>query len=231
MATSYLRTPAKQRRDLRVLQFVKTLLVQQTPNVTAWCKAVEVFLAGRGYTFAGKDNLRRRFNNAYHWYCMLVINNNDHEERELPLNYLHTHCPLCFVDCIVCVDAWFTQKHSKNPRGAEGDDPPNPITSIEDVVEEGMCVPVSVLDGCGQSFIAADERQEKVSTQSFADTGLMALLCRHDRVLWLVNLTSAREKQHYALALLKQFIAHIPNDMRLSSSEAGCGPWTASLWM
>jgi hypothetical protein len=40
--------------DLRVLQFVKTLFVRQTPNVTAWCKAVEVFLAGRGYTFAGK---------------------------------------------------------------------------------------------------------------------------------------------------------------------------------
>ncbi|KAF8834446.1 hypothetical protein BDN67DRAFT_1016497 [Paxillus ammoniavirescens] len=151
------------------------------------------------------------------------------------------------VDCIVCVDACFTQKRSKNPGGAEGDDPPNPITSffvptevvdemeslaeqcrtqghsgrvvapdgIEDVVEEGMHVPVSVLDGCRQSFIAGDERQEKASTQFFADTGLMALLCRHDHVLWLVNLTSAREKQHYALALLKQFIAHIPDDMRV----------------
>ncbi|KAF8835022.1 hypothetical protein BDN67DRAFT_868311, partial [Paxillus ammoniavirescens] len=54
--------------DLRVLQFVKTLFVRQTPNVTAWCEVVEVFLASHGYTFVGKDNLRRRFNNAYHWY-------------------------------------------------------------------------------------------------------------------------------------------------------------------
>ncbi|KAF8835021.1 hypothetical protein BDN67DRAFT_913722, partial [Paxillus ammoniavirescens] len=131
------------------------------------------------------------------------------EERELPSDYLRAHCPLCFggndwqkarspdqsFDCIVCMDACFTQKHLKNPHGAEGDDPPNPITlffvptevvdeleslteqchsgrvvapdGIEDVVEEGMCVPVSVLDGCGQSFIAADERQEKASTQFF----------------------------------------------------------------
>jgi hypothetical protein len=93
----------------------------------------------------------------------------------------------------------------------------------KDLVEEGMCVPVSVLDGCGQLFIAADEMREKASTQFFTDTGLMALLCRHDRVLWLVNLTSAGEKQHYALALLKQFITHIPNDMRVGFLyDIGC---------
>ncbi|KAF8833999.1 hypothetical protein BDN67DRAFT_985641, partial [Paxillus ammoniavirescens] len=150
--------------DLRVLQFVKTLFMQQTPNMTAWCEAVEVFLAGRGYTFAGKQ-------------CR-------------------------------------TRGHSGRVVALDG---------IEDVVEEGMRVPVSVLDGCGQSFIAADERRKKASTQFFADTGLMALLCRHDRVLWLVNLTSAREKQHYALALLKQFIAHIPNDMRVGFLyDIGC---------
>ncbi|KAF8832986.1 hypothetical protein BDN67DRAFT_917799, partial [Paxillus ammoniavirescens] len=135
------------------------------------------------------------------------------EEHKLPSDYLRARCPLCFggndwrkaqspdqlVDCIVCVDACFTQKRLKNPRGAEGDDPPNPITSffvptevvdemeslaekchtrghsgrviapdgIEDVVEEGMRVPVSVPDGCRQSFIAADERWEKASTQFF----------------------------------------------------------------
>ncbi|KIJ10415.1 hypothetical protein PAXINDRAFT_16570 [Paxillus involutus ATCC 200175] len=288
--------------DLRVLQFVKTLFVRQTPNVTAWCEAVEVFLAGCGYTFAGKDNLRRQFNNAYHWYCVLVIQNDDHvsamisvarptarpqEEHKQPSDYLRARCPLCFggndwrqarspdqlcieqspciivanmasrVDCIICMDACFTKKRSKNPCGAEGDDPPNPITSFfvptevvdkmeslaeqcctrghngtgrvvvpdgnDDLVEEGMHVPVSVLDGCGQSFIAADERWKKASTQFFADTGLMALLCRHDRVLWLVNLTSAGEKQHYVLALLKQFITHIPNDMRVGFLyDIGC---------
>ncbi|KAF8832984.1 hypothetical protein BDN67DRAFT_874954, partial [Paxillus ammoniavirescens] len=41
------------------------------------------------------------------------------------------------------------------------------------------------------------------------------LLCRHDRVLWLVNMTSASEKQHYALALIQQLTEHLPNDMRV----------------
>ncbi|KIM61409.1 hypothetical protein SCLCIDRAFT_58186, partial [Scleroderma citrinum Foug A] len=41
----------------------------------------------------------------------------------------------------------------------------------------------------------------------------MALLCRHDHVLWLVNMTSAGEKQHYALVLVKYLFDHLPATM------------------
>ncbi|KIJ65315.1 hypothetical protein HYDPIDRAFT_67719, partial [Hydnomerulius pinastri MD-312] len=147
------------------------------------------------------------------------------EDNGQPSEYLRKRCPLCFgakdwrrqragdvkIDCIVCIDANFTQKRSKNPWGAQGQDPSNPtrsffisiheVTSMEahsdqcrsrgrerqrrpvnamddeDVVEEGMRIPVSVLKGCGESFTAADERREKASTQFFADTRLMAMLC------------------------------------------------------
>ncbi|KAF8833026.1 hypothetical protein BDN67DRAFT_992900 [Paxillus ammoniavirescens] len=86
-----------------------------------------------------------------------------------------------------------------------------------------MRVPASVLDGCGESFVAADEKREKASTHFFADTGLMALLCQHDCVLWLVNMTSAGEKQHYALALIQQLTEHLPNDMRVGLLyDIGC---------
>ncbi|KAF7343619.1 hypothetical protein MSAN_01982500 [Mycena sanguinolenta] len=57
-----------------------------------------------------------------------------------------------------------------------------------DGFEGDMKVPRSVLDECKSSFKAADEKREKASTQFFDDTGIMALLCRHDRVLWLVNM-------------------------------------------
>ncbi|KDR74566.1 hypothetical protein GALMADRAFT_49841, partial [Galerina marginata CBS 339.88] len=86
-----------------------------------------------------------------------------------------------------------------------------------------MRVPVSVLDGCNESFISADERRAKASTLFFADTGLMGLLCRHDRVLWLVNMTSAGEKQHYALSLLNKLFEHIPATMRIGVLyDIGC---------
>ncbi|KAG1730468.1 hypothetical protein EDB19DRAFT_1897065 [Suillus lakei] len=161
-----------------------------------------------------------------------------------PSEYLHSRCLLCFggntcheadarsiPDIIVCIDACFTQKRLTNPCSASSIDPPNltptfflsnnDVKVMEDFVnscrrercrtqasraeeeedryEEGMRVPVQVL------FF-------------FTDTGLMALLCRHDHVLWLANLTSAGEKQHYALALLDQFCRkwNLLNDNTLS---------------
>ncbi|KAJ7687025.1 hypothetical protein B0H17DRAFT_1203874 [Mycena rosella] len=57
-----------------------------------------------------------------------------------------------------------------------------------------LLLPRSVLDGCEASFKAADEKREKASTEFFEDTAIMGLLCRHDRVLWLVNMHSAGEK-------------------------------------
>ncbi|KDR74548.1 hypothetical protein GALMADRAFT_70781 [Galerina marginata CBS 339.88] len=95
--------------------------------------------------------------------------------------------------------------------------------SAEPDYEPGMRVPTSVLDGCNDSFLAADEKRMKASTLFFADTGLMALLCRHDRVLWLVNMTSAGEKQHYALTLIMKLYEHIPESMRIGLLyDIGC---------
>ncbi|KAI5989530.1 hypothetical protein EDD15DRAFT_2171326, partial [Pisolithus albus] len=256
--------------DLRVLEFMRRLFVRLTPNTTAWCEALESFLDAQGYQLKSKDNLRRRFSNAYHWYTVLTIHAEDHitglvhppqvseqqGARLQPSDYLCARCPLCFggdgsqranadqedLDCIVCLDACFTQKRTKNPRNSATHDPPNPISTVfipesevkamelfiekqrslppshhdsshkpqGDSFEDGMRVPMSVLDGCGDSFHAADEKRKKASTNFFADTGLMALLCRHDHVLWLVNMTSAGEKQHYALVLLKYLFEHLP---------------------
>ena len=86
----------------------------------------------------------------------------------------------------------------------------DPARDDDDFVEVGLQVPVSVLNSCNNSFVAADEKRQKASTQYFDDTGLMALLCRHDRVLWLVNMKSAGEKQHYALALVAELFKNLP---------------------
>jgi hypothetical protein len=37
-----------------------------------------------------------------------------------------------------------------------------PAIEIEDGYEKGMRIPTSVLEGCSESFIAADEKREKV---------------------------------------------------------------------
>ncbi|KAI6097143.1 hypothetical protein EV401DRAFT_2062187 [Pisolithus croceorrhizus] len=86
----------------------------------------------------------------------------------------------------------------------------------EDEYELGMRIPTSVLKSCNESFTAADEKHQKASTQFFSDTGVMALLCHHDHVIHLANMTSAGEKQHYALALIKSLFSHLPDDFILA---------------
>ncbi|EIN07693.1 hypothetical protein PUNSTDRAFT_36730, partial [Punctularia strigosozonata HHB-11173 SS5] len=96
---------------------------------------------------------------------------------------------------------------------------PDPTSGKDATTEPDKCegplqVPNSVLDGCEASFKAADERREKASTTFFDDTGLVALLCRHDCTLWVANMTSAGERQHYALALINKLFQHIPVSWR-----------------
>lgn len=71
-------------------------------------------------------------------------------------------------------------------------------------------VPKSVLDDCESAFKAANSRRAKSSIQFSDDTGLMALVCRHDIVLWLVNMRSAGEKQHYVIVLVETLFQHLP---------------------
>src|SRR5882762_10314577 len=115
------------------------------------------------------------------------------------------------------MEEYVAARHSQRPsQGSRQDD-------AEDTVEHGMRVPTSVLDGCGESFKAADEKREKASTQYFSDTRLMALLCRHDRVLWIVNMTHAGKRRHYALALINKLFQHIPPQMTVGLLyDIGC---------
>ncbi|KAF9507058.1 hypothetical protein BS47DRAFT_1423787, partial [Hydnum rufescens UP504] len=85
----------------------------------------------------------------------------------------------------------------------------------DDKCEPGMPIPNSCADLCGESFIAADSDRVKASTAYFSDTGMMAILCRHDIVLFWANMWTAGEKQFFALALLAAIMAELPSDWTL----------------
>jgi len=152
------------------------------------------------------------------------------------------------ADVHVCLDACFTQKRRQStcdpvyihpesvflPETVIKDmedavaarRPPRPKATPQDTLdgfEAGMRIPLSVLRECTESFTAADEKRQKANTQFFSDTGIMALLCRHDRVLWLANMTSAGEKQHYALALLQTLFQNLPASTTVGALyDIGC---------
>jgi Kyakuja-Dileera-Zisupton transposase len=132
----------------------------------------------------------------------------------------HTHPETVFVskDSVSAMEEYVDSVRPQKDRNQKGRESHKP-----DGFEKGMRVPTSVLDECGESFLAADEKRQKASTQLYSDTGLMALLCRHDRVLWLANMTSPGERQHYALVLLQTLFEHLPHNMRVGLLyDIGC---------
>ncbi|KAF8436868.1 hypothetical protein L210DRAFT_961007 [Boletus edulis BED1] len=217
-------------------------------------QSVEAFLKTRPFASSSVNQLRHRYGNALHWYCYLQQMAST-LSVDGPSEYLRSHCPLCFgndqcydeafvMDCIVCLDACFTQKRRHSPRDAEHHHP-NSVLLSEDKVQKaeelvtrccqshvhsspeglvpGMQVSPSILQECHDSFKAADEQRAKASTQFFSDTGLMALLCHHDIVLWMVIMTSPGERQYYALALLSELLENLPKTTRVGCLyDIGC---------
>ncbi|KAF9510272.1 hypothetical protein BS47DRAFT_1300358, partial [Hydnum rufescens UP504] len=93
----------------------------------------------------------------------------------------------------------------------------------DDTVEPGLHAPNSTYDACRQSFIAADEDRVKASTQYFEDTGVIALLCRHDIPLAVASMWTAGEKQFYVFALLDTVLKHVPSHWRIGALyDIGC---------
>src|SRR5258708_11836422 len=87
----------------------------------------------------------------------------------------------------------------------------------------GLKVVVSVYDACKDSFVAADEQQEKASKKYFKDTGLMASVCRHGIPLFHVSLWTPGEQQFYAFALLSMLLEHLPNSWKVGCLyDIGC---------
>jgi len=144
------------------------------------------------------------------------------------------HCETIFIDPeeVATMEEFVeTVRPPRPPRGQSGRGESSTHQAAENSVrpevdtdfEPGLRVPESVLNECKESFVAADSNRVKASTLFFSDTGLMALLCRHDRVLWLVNMTSAGEKQHYVLCLLQKLFQHLPPKMRIGLLyDIGC---------
>ncbi|KAJ6526368.1 hypothetical protein B0H19DRAFT_970540 [Mycena capillaripes] len=140
-------------------------------------------------------------------------------------------------------DAKATDAYVNGTRGSFGPAEPRSkksktkMPSAAEETEDGyehpdLLLPRSVLDACEASFKAADEKRAKASTDFFDDTGLMALLCRHDRVLWLVNMQTRGEQQYYVIVLLKTLFQHLPRDIALGvlydiacTLERSCRKW------
>jgi len=72
-------------------------------------------------------------------------------------------------------------------------------------------VPDEAIDACEKSYEAADGNKAKADLGTFDDTGLMALICRHDIPLFFANIDTPGEQQKYAVALLEHVFGLLPS--------------------
>ncbi|TFK54454.1 hypothetical protein OE88DRAFT_1624486 [Heliocybe sulcata] len=151
---------------------------------------------------------------------------------------LQRRCPACFsgmtfgrsehegYDIQLPVDGNFSQRHLRSA----GDSPwfyePEYFISKVQVDSMGALidaqrkkppsrsyvpkVPNEAVDSCERGHDAADEHKTKTNKDIFDDTGVMALVCRHDVPIFLANIDTPGEQQKYALALISHLFAYLP---------------------
>lgn len=108
-------------------------------------------------------------------------------------------------DQVDLMDAWIATAHKK---------PPCSYTSE---------VPETALDKCEKSYKAADEKKEKMHGTKFDDTGLMALVCCHDIILFLVNVDTPGEQQKYCITLIDHLFTQLPQQAMVAVYyDIGC---------
>ena len=141
-------------------------------------------------------------------------------------------------DIHVAIDATFSQRHN----AAAGDSPwlyePKYFISKDAVDSVGArisaarsnpprtyksSVPDTALDECEKSYEAANEKKDKSIGCKFDDTGLTALVCRHDVVLFLANVDTAGEQQKYSVALIEHLYSQLPEQATVAVFyDIGC---------
>ena len=72
-------------------------------------------------------------------------------------------------------------------------------------------VPDTAINECQDSHEAANGQKEKMSGEQFNDRGLMSIVCRHDILLFFVNIDSPGEQQKYAVVLVEHLYNFLPD--------------------
>lgn len=84
-------------------------------------------------------------------------------------------------------------------------------------------VPDIVIDDDENSYEAARGSNQKGRMDRNDETGLMALLCRHDIPLFLASINTPGEEQKYSIALIEHIFSFLPVNTTVSVLyDVGC---------
>ncbi|KAG6824273.1 hypothetical protein H0H92_007384 [Tricholoma furcatifolium] len=155
---------------------------------------------------------------------------------------LQRRCPACFGgnqfgrpfseggDVHVCVDGNFNHRHLKSSgSGPKFYEPEYMLAKLEvDAVGNRIDevrrkppkarkpkVPDEAVDECEATHVSGSGSNSKTNMDKFDDSGVMALVCRHDIPVFLANIDTPGEQQKYAFALIEHLMALLPPNAHL----------------
>ncbi|GLB45913.1 hypothetical protein LshimejAT787_3800020 [Lyophyllum shimeji] len=163
---------------------------------------------------------------------------------------LQQRCPACFggthfgrlgedgADIHVSVDGNFNHRHLRKagecPKFYEPEYtlPKEQIDAVGKRMEQlrkappkpyKPVVPTEAVDECESSHTAGSGANTKTNMDRFDDTGLMALVCRHDIPIFLANIDTPGEQQKYAVAMIIHLFSLLPAEATVAFLyDVGC---------
>jgi hypothetical protein len=81
--------------------------------------------------------------------------------------------------------------------------------NVHNAREPGMAVANEVIDRCEDSYLAAKDYRIRVSKEH-SDKGLIVVVCRHDRVIYFINMGPHGEKRFFMLAMMDKLLGELP---------------------
>ncbi|KAH9808472.1 hypothetical protein DFH28DRAFT_909578 [Melampsora americana] len=132
---------------------------------------------------------------------------------------LGTNCPRCFgdnvhpnvndePDYIVCIDGNFQQRRHKSASVEVSEIPiryPNLFIHANEIKKWELVHSGSsndTPDPCTQMHTAANDSRTASTWRACDDTGLLAMVCRHDHTLSFANIVQSGEKSYFAHTLI-----------------------------
>ncbi|KAJ7876976.1 hypothetical protein B0H13DRAFT_1893443 [Mycena leptocephala] len=122
-------------------------------------------------------------------------------------------------DCPISYDpSYFIPKHKVDAVGQRLEAAKN-----RPAAKAKPSMPQELNDACQESWDAANETKRKADPKRYDASGIFVMTCRHGQVIFLCNVDTPGEQQHYIVAMLEEVFTLLPlHATVLQAYDVGC---------
>ncbi|EGF97133.1 uncharacterized protein MELLADRAFT_87766 [Melampsora larici-populina 98AG31] len=231
--------------SIRLLRFFHILWKFCTIRIGPFSRAIDEFLDAFCALILTKNEQPRRWHTPLYWAVdayreMLSMTEKvmDAALNLTPLDKVASNCPRCFgppllleaaqlePDVVVCMDGNFQHRRhiAAGTKAARKTTQMPPLFLPDDQVNQ-MCARLAGhaeddFQACADQHTTANDTRGKGHWAGCDETGLMAMVCRHDHSLRFANIVKSGEKLHYSYSLI-EWILNLTRNHGLTPRRVG----------